>query len=52
MTKLTDFESTTLAHIPVIAPNQAEGLLFVGRSWRVAPGLALRLWVVLFVAYW
>ncbi|KAG7350665.1 protein of unknown function DUF221-domain containing protein [Nitzschia inconspicua] len=51
MTRLTDFENTTLAHIPAIHPNQADGLLFLGRSWRIAPGLTLRLWMVVLVAY-
>jgi hypothetical protein len=47
----TDFENTTLAHIPIIDTSQSEGLLFVGRSWRTAPGLTLRLWIIVSVAW-
>jgi hypothetical protein len=52
MTLLTDFENTTLAHIPVIDSSQNGGLLFLGQSWRIAPGLTLRLWAIVCVAYW
>jgi hypothetical protein len=54
MTKLTDFENTTLAHIPVLQFSgnpESGGLQFIGGSFKTAPELAMRLLAIVMVAY-
>jgi hypothetical protein len=55
ITNLTDFERTTLAHIPQLSlPNEPSisGIgQFFGRAFRGAPGLTMRLLTIVLVAF-